>query len=193
MSNQYAQDMIDFAVMQLGEPYVFGAIGPDRWDCRGLVRKAARYAGLDASILPAVNTVLELANWAKANGHFHGANETPEPGWIFIWGPADGSGPVKGAGHTGLVLEAVNPAHRFGWAISAYNPARGVCEHRLLPKAKSGHGLHGYVVLPYPANPEPPITEPEAPPPAEAIDGPDLQAQLDAANAKIAAAKAALG
>lgn len=35
-----------FARAQLGEPYVFGATGPDRWDCSGLAQAAWRAAGV---------------------------------------------------------------------------------------------------------------------------------------------------
>lgn len=35
-----------FARAQLGEPYVFGATGPDRWDCSGLSQAAWRAAGV---------------------------------------------------------------------------------------------------------------------------------------------------
>jgi cell wall-associated NlpC family hydrolase len=37
---------LNFARQQLGEPYVFGAAGPDAWDCSGLTMMAWRQAGV---------------------------------------------------------------------------------------------------------------------------------------------------
>ncbi|REF34888.1 NlpC/P60 family protein [Thermasporomyces composti] len=37
---------LNFARAQLGEPYVFGAAGPDAWDCSGLTMMAWRQAGV---------------------------------------------------------------------------------------------------------------------------------------------------
>ncbi|WBB63549.1 NlpC/P60 family protein [Streptomyces sp. WMMC500] len=42
-----AQAALDFAEAQLGEPYVWGAIGPDTWDCSGLTQAAWRAAGVE--------------------------------------------------------------------------------------------------------------------------------------------------
>lgn len=55
---------MNFALDQLGEPYQFGAQGPDSWDCSGLVSKAWTAAGVDVypqteqlvKDLPAVTT-----------------------------------------------------------------------------------------------------------------------------------------
>lgn len=40
------QIALAFARAQLGEPYVFGATGPDRWDCSGLSQAGWRAAGV---------------------------------------------------------------------------------------------------------------------------------------------------
>ncbi|HUQ00283.1 MAG TPA: NlpC/P60 family protein [Aeromicrobium sp.] len=37
---------LDFAVAQLGDPYVYGGTGPNQWDCSGLVMKAFAAAGV---------------------------------------------------------------------------------------------------------------------------------------------------
>jgi cell wall-associated NlpC family hydrolase len=37
---------VQFAVAQLGEPYLWGGTGPDRWDCSGLTQAAWRHAGV---------------------------------------------------------------------------------------------------------------------------------------------------
>lgn len=38
--------IIEFARQQVGEPYVFAASGPDRWDCSGLTKRAVAQVGL---------------------------------------------------------------------------------------------------------------------------------------------------
>ncbi|HEY8458587.1 MAG TPA: NlpC/P60 family protein [Actinopolymorphaceae bacterium] len=40
------QRVVDFAVDQLGEPYVFGADGPSAWDCSGLTMRAWESVGV---------------------------------------------------------------------------------------------------------------------------------------------------
>lgn len=41
-----AKAAIDFALAQLGDPYVYGGTGPNSWDCSGLVMKAWAAAGV---------------------------------------------------------------------------------------------------------------------------------------------------
>jgi cell wall-associated NlpC family hydrolase len=41
-----AKVAIDFALAQLGDPYVYGGTGPDSWDCSGLTMKAWAAAGV---------------------------------------------------------------------------------------------------------------------------------------------------
>jgi len=41
-----AKKAIDFALAQLGDPYVYGGTGPNKWDCSGLVQAAWRAAGV---------------------------------------------------------------------------------------------------------------------------------------------------
>ncbi|MCU1344001.1 MAG: glycoside hydrolase [Acidimicrobiia bacterium] len=38
--------VLNFAAQQVGDPYVFGANGPDAWDCSSLVQAAYRQAGV---------------------------------------------------------------------------------------------------------------------------------------------------
>ena len=45
-SGSRGQIALAFARAQLGEPYVFGATGPNRWDCSGLSQAAWRAAGV---------------------------------------------------------------------------------------------------------------------------------------------------
>lgn len=45
-SSRRGQVALAFAREQLGEPYAFGATGPNRWDCSGLTQAAWRAAGV---------------------------------------------------------------------------------------------------------------------------------------------------
>jgi hypothetical protein len=47
--------IVEFARQQIGEPYVWGAEGPDSWDCSGLVYGAMKAAGLDVTRTTAAN------------------------------------------------------------------------------------------------------------------------------------------
>jgi cell wall-associated NlpC family hydrolase len=43
------EGVVGFALAQLGEPYVWGATGPNSWDCSGLVQAAFRSVGIITS------------------------------------------------------------------------------------------------------------------------------------------------
>jgi cell wall-associated NlpC family hydrolase len=44
---EQGETAVAFALAQVGEPYVYGAAGPDAWDCSGLTGAAWRYAGVN--------------------------------------------------------------------------------------------------------------------------------------------------
>lgn len=46
-ASELVKKIISFAMAQRGKPYVFGANGPDAWDCSSLLQAAYRSAGLD--------------------------------------------------------------------------------------------------------------------------------------------------
>lgn len=194
MSNEFADAVIAEAKKMLGTPYVVNV-----FNCDILVRRAFGHVpdpngskdGLRDLIGGALPNVRAFDDWGHVNGRFRDKTVTPAPGWVFLWGPADGTKPVRGAGHMGIVLEAKNPTHPNGWALSAYNPTRDTIEHRLFPKKNNHLALWGYIEPAWPVDPS--IVDPEPPAPDDAVDPVDLQAALDAANAKIAAAKVALG
>ena len=181
MSNEYAEAVIAEAKKMLGRPYVVGS-----FNCDILVRKAfgnvadpdGSKDGLRDLIGGALPNVRAFDAWAHDHGRFRDATVTPEPGWVFLWGPADHTKPVRGAGHMGIVLEPKNPAHPNGWALSAYNPARDTLEHRLFPKVNNHLALWGYIEPAWPV--DPPVVDPEPPAPDDAVDPPDYQAMYEA-------------
>jgi peptidoglycan DL-endopeptidase CwlO len=99
--NQTATEALDYAEEQLGKPYVFGADGPDAFDCSGLVMMAYRAAGV---YLPRV-----AADQFNA-GPAVSPNDVQAGDLVFFVG-ADGEPATPGhkavPGHVGIVL---NPA-----------------------------------------------------------------------------------
>jgi peptidoglycan DL-endopeptidase CwlO len=83
---------ISFAEAQLGKPYVFGATGPDAFDCSGLVMMAYRAAGV---YIPRTSQQQWL--W----GPQVPASQV-EPGDLVFFAGADGT--PTAPGHVGLVI-----------------------------------------------------------------------------------------
>jgi hypothetical protein len=185
MSNEYADAVIAEARKFLGRPYVIG-----RFNCNTLVRKAfgnvpdpdGSRDGLRNLIGGALGNVRAFDAWAHANGRFRDASVTPEPGWVFLWGPADGTKPVRGAGHMGIVIAPKSSENPNGWALSAYNPKLGTLEHRLFPKANNDLALWGYIEPAWPIA----VVDPEPPAPDDAVDPPDLAAENAALRDRLA-------
>ncbi|MDQ0743968.1 cell wall-associated NlpC family hydrolase [Clavibacter sp. B3I6] len=117
-SGDRAQRAIAFAKSQLGEPYVLGGAGPDRWDCSGLVMMSYRAAGIDVgshSVSSQYNTMKaqgrlvpfsqrqagDIVFWASGGGFYHDAISlggdsiiaAPKPGDVVkiqgLWGGGD--------------------------------------------------------------------------------------------------------
>lgn len=65
LPNQQVAAVLTFATAQLGEPYVYGANGPDAWDCSAFTRAAFAQVGI---ALP--RTAASQQNWvAQGNGY----------------------------------------------------------------------------------------------------------------------------
>lgn len=186
--------MIAFANEQLGDPYVFAARGPNRWDCIGLVVGAARHVGLTTDQVPNSWTVRNLTAWAKKHGYLRLAADgyQGQRGDIFLWGDAKSAShaPVLGAGHTGLVKQPISAKHPRGRAISAFNPELDVINHGIAPKPGSHLALYGFVVIPdKAAEPGPgPEDQLETPPPTDALEPVPVEPDedLDAGDAQAA-------
>lgn len=106
---------MQFALKQLGKPYVFGAAGPDSWDCSGLTMGAWAAAGVT------------LPHWTGTQFK----EGTPEPtnlsqavggDLVFIPG-SDGTAQLPG--HVGMVAGYVDkPDGRHLYIVQA--PMTGV-------------------------------------------------------------------
>ena len=71
-----AATAIQFALSQVGDPYLWGGNGPDRWDCSGLLVAAFREAGIT---LPRVSR-----DQFRAGGHV--PVRQMQPGDLFFYG-----------------------------------------------------------------------------------------------------------
>jgi cell wall-associated NlpC family hydrolase len=83
---------IQFADEQIGKPYVFGATGPDAYDCSGLVMMAYRAAGIN------------IPRTSSDQYHFGApvAASAVSPGDLVFFAGADGT--QAEPGHVGLVI-----------------------------------------------------------------------------------------
>jgi cell wall-associated NlpC family hydrolase len=83
-----ATKVLTYARAQLGKPYVYGAEGPDSFDCSGLTMMAYRAAGL---AIP--RTAATQYRWGK-----HIPAGTEQPGDLIFFRPES-----DGPGHVGIV------------------------------------------------------------------------------------------
>jgi cell wall-associated NlpC family hydrolase len=117
-----AGKILAYAEAQLGKPYVYGAAGPDAFDCSGLAMMAYRAAGL---VIPRTSQ----AQWAF--GRQIPASQV-RPGDLVFFAGADGT--PAAPGHVGIVL---NPAAHT--MIDAYETGYPVEEDTYgLPASKGG-------------------------------------------------------
>lgn len=96
-SNPGAQRAVDFALAQVGKPYVFGAAGPDAYDCSGLTMAAWAAGGVS---LP------HLAASQYGYGTHVSANELQPGDLVFLYQPI---GHVSIYVGNGMVVSAPQP------------------------------------------------------------------------------------
>ena len=117
-----AGKILTWAEAQLGKPYVYGATGPDAYDCSGLAMMAYRAAGIT---IPRTSQ----AQWAY--GTQIPASQA-QPGDLIFFAGSDGT--PAAPGHVGIVL---NPAAHT--MIDAYATSYPVEEDTYgLPASKGG-------------------------------------------------------
>ena len=90
--NQVAASIIGYARSQLGKPYLWGATGPDAFDCSGLTMMAYRAAGLS---IP--RTSQEQWSWGPQI-----SADQVQPGDLVFFAGSDGT--TASPGHVGLVI-----------------------------------------------------------------------------------------
>ncbi|RFS81510.1 hydrolase [Actinomadura spongiicola] len=90
-----AAKVITYARAQLGKPYIWGADGPDAYDCSGLTMMAYRAAGIS---IPRTT----FDQWRHGT-HIRRGNQ--QPGDLVFFNSGPGSSPSN-PGHVGIVLNA---------------------------------------------------------------------------------------
>jgi peptidoglycan DL-endopeptidase CwlO len=115
-SSNYASAAITFASQQLGKPYMWGATGPDAFDCSGLTMMAYRSAGID---IP--RTADQQWKWGPRV-----ASGQVQPGDLVFFAGARGT--PKAPGHVGIVI---------GHGLMIDAPSAGL-QVRIEPYANSG-------------------------------------------------------
>ena len=145
-----ARAAVRWALAQLGDPYRWGATGPDTFDCSGLTSSAYRAAGVS---IPRVSRAqwgagphVALANLLPGDLIFYADNPS-DPGTIHHVGMYIGNGLMVHAPHTGDVVRVAS-IWREGYAGAT----------RIVP---------GVITpgLPGPPPTAPPPTSPTPPPP----------------------------
>jgi peptidoglycan DL-endopeptidase CwlO len=90
--NSTAATAIDYAEQQIGKPYVWGATGPDSFDCSGLMMMAYRASGADIART-------SQQQWATEK---HVPASQVQPGDLVFFAGSDGT--PSAPGHVGLVI-----------------------------------------------------------------------------------------
>lgn len=114
--NSEAARVLEIAHLQLGKRFGMGGIGPNTFDCSGLVWYAFNTAGLADRMGGQRRGATGYLNWFKANLPKQVSNNLADarPGDILIWG---------GGRHSGLYIGD-------NWAISALNKRYDIRVHR---------------------------------------------------------------
>ena len=157
-----ARAAVRWALAQLGDPYRWGATGPDTFDCSGLTSSAYRAAGVS---IPRVSRAqwgagphVQLANLLPGDLIFYADNPS-DPGTIHHVGIYIGNGLIVHAPHTGDVVRVASI-----WRES-YAGATRIVPGVITPG------------LPGPPPTAPPPTSPTPPPPPPMTTSPPTTKQ----------------
>jgi len=114
--------VIAFAIAQLDKPYVFGAAGPDAFDCSGLTSAAWRQVGVS------------LPHWTVAQAQAGaGVSKTAVSPGDLILVPGD-DGTLAAPGHVGMYIGD-------GLVINAADEKDGIRVQTFGDFVRAGHGL----------------------------------------------------
>ena len=110
--NSEAARVLEIAHRQIGKRFVMGAIGPNAFDCSGLVWYTFKTAGLADRMGGKRRGARGYLNWFKNNLPKQVSHNLADarPGDILIWGEGH---------HSGLYISGK-------WSVSALNPRYGI-------------------------------------------------------------------
>ena len=98
-----ADQAISFARSQIGKPYVFGGIGPNGYDCSGLIQTSYRTAGIT---LPRVSQAQVFSGTGLSKEQLQAGDLVfPDIGHVQLY---VGNGQVIEAAHSGTNVRQVN-------------------------------------------------------------------------------------
>lgn len=104
------QQVIQFEKKQLGEPYKWGAVGPNAWDCSGIIYAAYRHAGYSGIGRTTYQMIKQ--GHAVAQGHLlPGDLVFPSTGHVGLY---IGNGKVLSSPHTGAFVH-ITSLQDFGF------------------------------------------------------------------------------
>lgn len=112
-----ADQVLELARKQVGKPYRFSAVGPDAFDCSGLIWFLFKSTGLADRMGGKRRGATAYLNWFKQYGEWSPNLADARPGDILVWG---------GGQHAGIYISG-------NWAVSALNPRYDVRIHRADP------------------------------------------------------------
>jgi NlpC/P60 family protein len=98
-------DVVAVARKQIGKPYVFGAVGPNSFDCSGLVMYAYAQCGYKWSFRPVVHTLVPMGTDVAKADLMPGDLVMPSPAHVQIY---SGDGKIIEAAHTGTNIREIN-------------------------------------------------------------------------------------
>jgi cell wall-associated NlpC family hydrolase len=94
-----AHGAVGYCVAQVGKPYVWGGIGPNGYDCSGLMYAGYKSVGVS---IPRISEMQIVAGTAVKNGQeIPGDLMFPEPGHVVM---CIGGGQCVEAAHTGTLI-----------------------------------------------------------------------------------------
>ena len=115
--NSEAARVLEIAHAQIGKRFMWGAAGPNAFDCSGLVWYAFKTAGLADRMGGKRRGAVAYLKWFKENGRISTNLADARPGDILIWG---------GGRHSGIYISD-------NWAISSLNRRLDIRIHRANP------------------------------------------------------------
>jgi cell wall-associated NlpC family hydrolase len=113
--------VLAWAAAQVGEPYVFGANGPDAWDCSSFTRTAFAQIGIT---MP--RTAAAQRNWLAAGNGYRVPAGSEQPGDLLFWDSYLGPSRI---GHVMIVWDSASlttiEAHSSGTGVGRFSYASG--------------------------------------------------------------------
>jgi hypothetical protein len=137
-TNSIADRAIAFALAQVGKPYRWGAIGPDAYDCSGLIQTSYKHAGL--KLTRTTYTMIHQGQSVSRSQLAPGDLIFPNPGHVQLY---IGGGKVVEAPEAGIPVRVV-PIWGFWQARRVTAPGIGSVAGGTAGSSVAGNGASGF-------------------------------------------------